>query len=204
MQATNSYATGAGGPDFERRVATSFVCSAMVGAPIPPLASLGATVWLQAAHLNCGFDDLVLESVENDKTRQRVFVSVKSTISPTPSDPEFAEVISKAWKDWQPGTDFDRRNDLFLLAAATSRSPRIHLLAKLTDIARASADVTDFERRLSLKGYNRLAVSELRPEITGIIEKEMQVPPGSEDLWQFLRRENTRSSLGRFMLECRI
>jgi hypothetical protein len=159
-----------------------------VGVPIPPLADPVATIWLQAAHLNCGFDDLVLETVVSGKAQQRVFVSVKSAISPTTSDPEFAEVISKAWKDWPPGTAFDRNKDVFFLAAATSRSPRIHLLGKLTGIARASADAADFEHRLSRKGYNHLAIRELRPEIAGIIEKEAQAVPDGEELRQFLSR----------------
>ena len=122
------------------------------------------------------------------KAQQRVFVSVKSAITPTTSYPEFSEVIPKAWTDWQPGTGFDRNKDAFFLVAATSRSPRIHLLGKLTDIARASADGADFEQRLSRKGYNQLAIRELRPEIAGIIEKETQTAPDGEELRQFLSR----------------
>ena len=154
MQAANSYSTGAGGTDFERRVAAGFVCSALAGVPIPPLAHPPTRIWLQSAHLNCGFDDLVLDTAGSGKQQQRVFVSVKSAISPRTSDPEFADVISKGWNDWKAGTIFDRTKDAFLLIAATSRSPRIHLLGKLTDIARASIDRADFENRLSQKGYS--------------------------------------------------
>jgi hypothetical protein len=128
-----------------------------------------------------------LETVVSGKSQQRVFVSVKSAITPRISDPDFSEVISKAWKDWQAGTSFDRKKDAFLLAASTSRSPRIHLLAKLTDIARASADRVDFDHRLSQEGYNHSTVRELRPEISGIITKETQAAPDGESLRQFLR-----------------
>ena len=62
-------------------------------------AASTTTVWLQAAHLICEIDDLVLEAATNGEPKQRVFISVKSAISPTTSDPEFSEVISKAWKD---------------------------------------------------------------------------------------------------------
>ena len=155
---------------------------------MPPLTLPVGKIWLQAAHLNCGFDDLVLESVEGDKSQQRVFVSVKSTISPRSSAPEFADVISKAWNDWQLGTSFDRNKDVFLLVAATSRSPRIHLLGKLTDVARASADLADFENRLSREGYIHSAVRDLHPEITGVIEKETQTKPDDEGVRQFLSR----------------
>jgi hypothetical protein len=188
MQTTNPYATGGGGSDFERRAATAFVCSALAGAPIPPLVFPPTNVWLQAAHLNCEIDDLVLVATTNGDQTQRVFISGKSTINPTTSDPEFSEVISRAWKDWQTGSTFDRTKDFFLLAAATSRSPRVHLLAKLTDIARAFADAADFEQRLSRPGYNRLDVRELRPEISGVIEKETQAAPSDDDLWHFLGR----------------
>lgn len=187
MQAANPYATGAGGPDFERRVATGFVCSALVAVPIPPMSSPAATIRLQAAHLNCGLEDLVLESNVGGQLQQRVLVSVKSTIKPRTSDREFLEVISKAWKDWQPGTNFIRDRDAFLVAAATSRSPQIHLLGRLTDIARASADSTDFTHRLSQDGYIQSSVRELLPEILGIIEKETQAKPEPEDLTAFLR-----------------
>jgi hypothetical protein len=188
MQAANSYATGAGGPDFERRVATGFVCSALAGVPLPLLDNRPTKIWLQATHLNCGFDDIVLENETNSKSQHRVFVSVKSTINPRPSDPEFVDVISKAWSDWQSGTSFDRSKDFFLLVAATSRSTRIPLLGKLTDIARASGDQADFEHRLLLEGYNRSSVRELFPEIVGIIQKETQAAPDCESLRQLLRR----------------
>jgi hypothetical protein len=187
MQPANPYATGAGGPDFERRVAAGFICSALAGVAIPPLTHPPGKIWLQAAHLDYGFEDLVLESVESDKSQQRVFVSVKSTISPRSSDPEFTDVISKAWNDWQPRTSFDRNKDVFLLVAATSRSPRIHLLGKLTDVARASADLADFENRLSREGYIHSAVRDLHPEIAGVIEKETQAKPDGEGVRQFLR-----------------
>jgi len=186
VQAANPYASGAGGPDFERRVAAAFVCCALSGTPIPPLACPATTIRLQAAHRDWGFDDIVLEAASGAGKRQRVFVSVKSTISPRASDPEFADVISKAWSDWQPETGFDRHQDAFLLAAATLRSPRIHLLAKLTDIARASPDRADFELRLSRAGYHHSSVRELRPEIAGIIQKETQAPPEGEELRRFL------------------
>ena len=187
MQAANAYATGAGGPDFERRVATGFVCSAIAGVPLPPLAIPPTQIWLQAAHLNCGFDDIVLEASIRGELKQRVFVSVKSAINPRTSDLEFTDVISKAWKDWNVGTNFDKNKDAFLLVAATSRSPRIHLLGKVADIARASAGRVDFENRLSLEGYNRYSVRDLHPEIAAVIEKESQVKPAEDDLMQFLR-----------------
>ena len=188
VQATNPYASGAGGPDFERRVAASLACSALSGIPIPPLACPVTTIRLQAAHQDWGFDDIVLEAVAGPGKQQRAFVSVKSTINPRASDAEFADVISKAWSDWQAGTGFDRNQDFFLLAAATLRSPRIHLLAKLTDIARASADGADFELRLSRAGYHHSSVRELGPEITAVIQKETQAAPEGEELRRFLSR----------------
>lgn len=187
MSPPNPYASGAGGPDFERRIAAGFVCSALVGVSIFPLAFPPRKIWLQAAHLNCGIDDIVLESVDSRGSQQRVFVSVKSAISPIASDSEFTEVISKAWKDWKTGTNFDRNQDAFLLAAATSRSPRIHFFGKLTDIARASATLADFENRLSQKGYIHSTVRDLHPEIVGVIEKETQAKPDGEELRQLLR-----------------
>jgi len=188
MQPTNPYASGAGGSDFERRIATGFICSALVGVPISSLFVAPEKIWLQAAHLNCGIDDIILESTGNSKSPQRVFVSVKSAISPIASDPEFTEVLSKAWKDWKTETCFVRNQDAFLLTAATSRSPRIHFLGKLTDIARASASLPDFENRLSQKGYIQSTVRDLHPEIIGVIEKETQAKPDGEELRQLLRR----------------
>ena len=187
MQAPNSYATGGGGSDFERRVAASFVCSALAGVPLRPLSGPIAKVWLQAAHLNCGLEDVVLEGPGGDESPQRVFVSVKSTISPRTSDPEFAEVISKAWNDWQAGAVFKQSRDFFLLVAATSRSPRIHFFGRLTELARSSVGGSDFEKRLSIDGYHHATVRDLLPEVVGIIEKETQAEPDRENLHQFLR-----------------
>jgi hypothetical protein len=128
-----------------------------------------------------------LETGTNTKSERRAFVSVKSTINPRASDPEFVEAISKAWRDWQSGTGFDRSKDVFLLVAAISRSPRIPLLGKLTDIARASVERADFEHRLLLEGYNHSSVRELLPEIAGIIQKGTRTAPDLEDIRQLLR-----------------
>ena len=62
------------------------------------------------------------------------------------------------------------------------------LLAKLTDIARASADGADFELRLSRAGYHHSSVRELGPEITAVIQKETQAAPEGEELRRFLSR----------------
>ena len=188
MQAASPYATGAGGSDFERRVDTAFVCYALAGVPIPPLVRPPGRIRLQAGHLNCGFDDLVLETLEGGKPERRLFVSAKSTINPRASDREFRGVISKAWRDWQSGATFDRDQDSFLLVAARSRSPRIHLLERLTETARASGDQADFEHRLSLEGYIDSSVRQLLPEIAGIIEEETRAAPDNEALRQFLCR----------------
>lgn len=185
--AVNPYATGGGGADFERRVATGFVCSALAGMSIPPFEQPATTVWLQAAHLHCGLDDVVLETGAPKTPRQRLFVSVKTTVSPTSSDEGFVGTIFRAWNDWQSGDDFDRAVDSFLLASSTSKSPRIHFFGKLTDVARASKDDADFESRLSLDGYHHATVRGLLRELNAIIEKETGSAPDAENRWQFLR-----------------
>ena len=184
---SNPYATGGGGSDFERRVATAYVCSAIAGVSVPPFSDSATTIWLQAAHLGCVIDDVVLDLPSTGGSPARVYISVKSAINPRASDQQFSETISKAWNQWQAGTCFDRSRDRFLLAAAVSRSPRIYLFGRLTETARAARARTDFEHRLSLEGYQNAAVRELFPEVAAIVEQQSGSTPNPDDLWNFLR-----------------
>ena len=184
---SNPYATGGGGSDFERRVATACVCSALAGVPVPPFSACATKVWIQAAHLGCLIEDVVLELSSADRSTHRVYISAKSAISPRASDQQFNDTITRAWKQWNSGTAFDRSRDAFLLAAAVSRSPRIHLFGRLTETARAAESSSDFEHRLSLEGYQNASVRELLPEVAAIIEKYTGNAPADDNLWQFLR-----------------
>lgn len=185
---SNPYATGGGGSDFERRVATAYICSALAGVPIPPFDECATKIWVQAAHLGCLLDDIVLELPSADRTSRRVYISAKSAISPRASDQQFSDTITRGWKQWISETNFARSGHVFLLAAAISRSPRIHLFSRLTETARAAASCSDFKHRLSLEGYQNADVRELLPEIAAIIEKDAGSPPGDDSLWRFLRR----------------
>ncbi len=163
------------------------MCSALAGVSLPPFGECATTIWVQAAHLGCLIDDIALEARSADGSTRRVYVSAKSAVSPRESDQQFRETITRAWKQWNSGTNFDQSKDSFLLASAVSRSPRIYLFGRLTETARATASSSDFEHRLSLEGYQNAAVRELLPEISAIIEKNTGGAPGSENLWQFLR-----------------
>lgn len=159
----------------------------MAGVPIPPFRESATTIWLQAAHLGCLIDDVVLELRSTSGSKPRVYVSVKSAISPRASNQHFIDTISKAWNQWKSGKSFDRSKDRFLLAAAVSRSPRIYVFGRLTEAARATTTSSDFEHRLLLEGYQTSTVRELLPEIAAIIEQHSGSAPNRDDLWNFLR-----------------
>ena len=163
---SNPYASGGGGSDFEHRVATAYVCSALAGVPLPPFGECATTIWVQAAHLGCLVDDIVLEVRSADGSTRRVYISAKSAVSPRESDQQFTETITRAWQQWNSSTKFDQSRDAFLLASAISRSPRIYLFGRLTETARATASSSDFEHRLSLEGYQNAAVRELCRKLT--------------------------------------
>lgn len=184
---SNPYATGGGGSDFERRVATACVCSALAGVPVPPFSGCAAKIWVQAAHLGSLIEDIVIELHSPDKSRRRVYTSVKSAIGPRGSDEQFSDTIGRAWRQWDSGMTFDRGTDAFWLVAAVSRSPRIHQFGRLTETARAASSSSDFEHRLSLEGYQKAAIRELLPETRAAIEQQTGDAAGSDNLWRFLR-----------------
>jgi hypothetical protein len=184
---SNPYSTGGGGSDFERRVATGYVCAALARVPVPPFSECATKISLQAGHLGAVLDDMVLELRSKDGSTRRIYVSVKSAVSPRASDEPFTETLFTAWKQWQAGENFDRSNDAFVLAAAMSRAPRIYLFGRLTEIARAAENDADFEARLSREVYHSSTVRELLPECKGVIEQRIGVAPKTNDVWRFLR-----------------
>lgn len=188
MNPSPPYTSGAGGPDFERRVATAIVCAAITGVNIAGFGPPPSTVWLQAGHLKCKLEDIVFETVSLESKAVRTFISVKSTINPRSSDSEFQEVVSRAWEDWSNETAFSRKTDRFLLAASTSKSPRLIYFIKLTELARASGSVEDFENRLSFQGYHAKEVRDLLPEVEAVIKKDTLAEPSTPILWSFLSK----------------
>jgi len=186
MKITPSYTTGAGGPDFERRVATALICSSLINVTIPPLNQPFKRIWLQAGHLKCKIEDIVLDTDESSRG-SRCFCSVKTTVKPLASDNEFKETISRAWLDWCNPEVFEQKSDYFALITSISRSPRIVDFLRLTEIARSSSDHKDFHNRLSIKRYNRESIRQTVNEVSAVIKKETSHQISKVDLHNFLK-----------------
>jgi len=190
---TTPYAGGGGGSDFERRVATAFICHGVTGVPCPPFNYEPSKIWLQGGHLGCKLDDMVVEiSAKDQMPRKRAYFSVKSSIKFTPSDQEFRETIQKGWIDFNNREVFEPKTDILGLFVASNRSDSIYSFLRLTELAQACNDAVDFHRRLSLKGYIRNSVKVLLENICDVLDR-CEPAQFSETVFQFLRHFYIRS-----------
>ncbi len=179
--------SGGQGQDFERRVASLLVCSAIcsfdfLGHSKRPFR----TVSLQAGHTGAEIEDIVVEEYADEDRGARTFISVKMTISPTAANKEFGEVITRSWLNWKNEDIFEQELDSIMVAASTSKSPNIRALLALTEVARASASHSDFESRLQLKKYHAKKVRELLPVVLGLIMDLKGTIPSGAEVWRFL------------------
>ncbi|MGJ8656079.1 MAG: hypothetical protein ACSHX6_06490 [Akkermansiaceae bacterium] len=186
MKTTPPFSSGGGGPEFERRIATTFIASSIAGVPLAPLKHPLNKVYIQAEHLGCKIEDVVFETKKNSQ-RSRCFCSVKTTISPLPGNTEFKEVITRSWADWNNTKVFNQSFDCIALIASTTRSPKIPDLLRLTEIARASDNNQDFSNSISIPQYHRKSIRQIPPEISAIIYEELGSQPSQENLWLFLK-----------------
>jgi hypothetical protein len=194
MNPTHPHSSGAGGPDFERRVATMLACQALVGMPSVPLMQSVNSLWLQCGHLGSEIEDILVEAATIGETNDcaRCYWSIKTTVSLTAGDREFREFCSRSWCLFQDSEHFDAEKDWIALGVSTSRSPRHRRLIELCEISRNSKDADDLQRRISLEKYHHAEVRELYATIRRLAG-DGSGKPDDEQMFHLLRRLHVAS-----------
>ena len=165
-------ATGGAGTFFEQHANASFLALLLVRG-IPPICTncRVVEVHVQTEHLGWNTDDFLIVGESSAGQRQRLIGQVKRSFSVSYSDDDFKGAIVDAWRDFKTGTNFDKDSDHFVLVTLLGSSTLIRFFSALLDCARASADGSDFQHRLTTPGFQHAKVEHYCDEVKKILDE---------------------------------
>ncbi len=185
QSATNPVSTGGGGIFFEQHVDALFLALLLVRAPLPILKDCQVEeVHLQVEHLGWKTDDVLLVAMRPDGARRRLAAQVKSQFAISENNEICKKTFCDFWFDFQ-GSEFDPDQDRFALVTLRGTNVLLGGFNSLLDCARASADATDFLRKLEIDGFLSKAARGYAATIRLILD-DAAVPPTEEQFWRFL------------------
>ncbi len=177
--------TGGGGPIFEQHVDALFLALLLVRAPLPILKDCQAEeVHLQAEHLGWETDDVLVVAMRPDGVRRLLASQVKLQFTVSEKDEICKKAIADFWADFK-GSKFDPEKDRFALITLRGTNVLLDGFNSLLDCARASADATDFMRRLTVDGFLSKTARGYAAAIRRILD-DADAPPTDEQFWRFL------------------
>lgn len=143
-QPSNSYSTGGGGAEFEKRVQAAFVALMLSDGVVPCLPGWPIRqLLLQANREGYETDDLVVFLEKSPTQRAKLLAQVKHSVVISEKDTTFAEVIAAAWNDFQAGERFTRGSDLLVLI--TGPMTKVDLdTRRMLDLAQHQSDAGEF------------------------------------------------------------
>ncbi len=183
--ATSPVSTGGGGTFFEQHVDALFLALLLVRAPLPILKDCQVEeVHLQAEHLGWETDDVLVVAMRPDGVRRRLAAQVKCQFTISEKDETCKKAFGDFWADFK-GSEFDPDKDRFALVTLRGTSVLLDGFNSLLDCARASADATDFMRRLEVDGFLSKTARGYATTIRRILDDAV-APPTDEQFWRFL------------------
>ncbi len=183
--ATSPVSTGGGGTFFEQHVDALFLALLLVRAPLPVLKDCQVEeLHFQAEHLGWKTDDVLVVAVRPDGVRRRLAAQVKRQFTISEKDETCKKAFGDFWADFK-GSEFDPDKDRFALVTLRGTSVLLDGFNSLLDCARASADATDFVRRLEVAGFLSKTARGYATTIRRILDDAV-APPTDEQLWRFL------------------
>lgn len=185
IKATSPVSTGGGGTFFEQHVDALFLALLLVRAPLPVLKDCQVEeVHVQAEHLGWKTDDVLVVAVRPDGICRRLAAQVKRQFTISEKD----ETCKKAFGDFYSDfncTEFDPEKDRFALVTLRGTNVLLEGFNSLLDCARASADSTEFMRRLEVDGFLSKTARGYSATIRRILDDAF-TPPTDEQFWRFL------------------
>ena len=181
------YGTGGGGFRFEDRVASYYLASILTETPARGLlGEYPISIGSQRADLGEPLDDLMIEGRGIAGETTRLKLQLKSQISFTRSNAEWADCVRRSW-DTAFTQGFDPATDRVGVAVATlSARADAHYRTVLT-WARNSQSGADFMRRITLKDFSHQLRGAFVDDVRHIIRAHIATDPTDEDLWRLLR-----------------
>jgi hypothetical protein len=189
-QLSNPFSTGSGGARFEANIQATFVTLMLSGGYAPCLPSWPIVeIKLQGAVAGYATDDLIV-FVENpaNNERRRLLGQVKNSISITPKDKLFAEVIQAAWNDFNNPSVFTKGKDVIALITGPINATDTDGVNGLLEQARHTRDADEFLTQIDRANF---CSDNVRKKLAVFKAKLKTANKGNDvekqDLYEFLR-----------------
>lgn len=148
------YVTGGGGTHLEPRVTSHYLAAMLAEAGARGVLGTVTAVKTQQFEIDAPLDDLVIEGRLPDGTATRLDLQVTTTLSFTPSDDKWADIIGRAWTTFRR-TGFDPATDRIGVAVSETTTKLERSIQPLLARARHAADAGQYRKRLvAPKGAN--------------------------------------------------
>lgn len=158
-QLCNPFSTGGGGVNFETHVQASFVVLMLAGGFVPCFPDcIIKKIKLQGRHSGYDTDDLIVfVEKQGDGQRKRLLGQVKHSISITPGDAVFCEVIQAAWNDFNNPKIFTRGKDSIALITGPLSATDTGDVREILEWARSSENSGEFFTKVRLTNFSSKA-----------------------------------------------
>jgi len=181
------FSTGGGGTRFEYLVGTTFLVSLIV-MEIPRGLDQGITqkVKFQTRYEGNYLDDI--EVISSDHTHEyRLYLQVKQKISFTKQDLEFQRVLGDCWNDYS-NESFNKNIDRIGIALQRFSSVKASAaIYNLLTVAKTSADVQEFIKKIQTKGMFSTDVKKYFLLFQDMISLSKDSKVSNQYIWEFLK-----------------
>lgn len=180
------FSTGGGGEHFEARVAASCIAAVLCEASVRGLPGEFATIIRsQRAAFEEPLDDIIMIGVRRDGRETQLDLQIKSKLTFTENDPEWVDVLKRAWDTFARGTFDPTLHRIGVGIGAYNARVDQHYQSVLT-WATYSTDGQDFRERIEKGDYShkdkRAFVETVRTVLTAHVGRE----PADDEVWRFL------------------
>jgi hypothetical protein len=161
-QVSSPVSTGGGGALFQARTQALYLANMLTGLPTAPGVAGGRvlSVRFEARYTGAHTDDIYCEVEGASAEGWRCFVQCKRKFDVTESDSTFTDAFQAAWRDWLQQGPFRRSRDTLSIASTAPASPSLEAAREVCQLARASDDLADFQRKLGAAGLKAKRVLE--------------------------------------------
>lgn len=181
------FSTGGGGTRFEYLVGTTFLVS-LITMEIPRGLDQGITqkVKFQTRYKGNHLDDI--EVISSDHTHEyRLYLQVKHRMSFTKQDLEFQRVLGDCWNDYSKES-FNKNIDRIGIALQRFSSVKTSAaIYNLLAVARTSADVQEFIKKILTKGMFSTGLKKYFLLFQDVISSSINSKVSKEYIWEFLK-----------------
>lgn len=155
-QLSNPFSTGGGGVHFENSVQASFVLLMLVDGFVPclPLTTV-EKIKLQGKYAGFQTDDVIVFSTDPKSGQSyKILGQIKHSITISPTNAVFGEVVKAAWDDYRNPNLFSRNFDRLALITGPISTADVASTRTILEWARSSQDANDFFMKVNLGNFS--------------------------------------------------